>query len=103
MLTVAQIRELAATVADVVELDGEPASRVEMGEMADGSGRPFALVTTYDATNDLEQTYRVALEAPASASLWAHRYAETTVEIRRGDGWLDLDHAAHSDAYEARS
>lgn len=89
-MTASEIQQLAALAADVVELDGSPASRVELGELADGSRRAFALVTTCDATNDLEQTYRVALAAPWNAPEWASRFTDSTIEIRRGDSWLDL-------------
>lgn len=70
--------QLADRVADVMATDGGDLVHLEVGELADGSGRPYALVTTH--TGGLEQVYRVAAPAPASAPAWASR--EWTVELR---------------------
>lgn len=85
-----QIAELAR---DVVATDGGELLGVQIGEMADGSGRSFALLDTYQA--GLEQQYRISSPAPASGAPWTRIYDRWTVEVRVGEGeWLVLEDLA---------
>lgn len=77
---------LGARAADIVAADGGDLVRLEAGEMADGSGRPFVLLTTFSA--GLEQVYRIAAPAPPSAPSWAVR--DWTTELRHGDRFVAL-------------
>lgn len=81
---------LAERVADVVATAGGETLRVEMGEMADGSGRHYALVTVHACA--METEYRVTTPAPQDAPAWAARYDDWTVAGRFADGWLSLEH-----------
>jgi hypothetical protein len=78
---------LGARAADIVAAEGGDLVRLEAGEMADGSGRPFALVTTFSA--GLEQVYRIAAPAPPSSPPWALR--AWTTELRQGDRFVRLE------------
>ena len=90
MLTVETIQGFADSIADIAAIDPTPILRVEMGEMGDGSCRYFALVNTYDAVNEHEQDYRVCSPVPWNAPAWACDLTEWTVEVRVGDGWMDV-------------
>lgn len=83
------IQELTQNVSDLIEVleIGDAVTRVEMGTMADGSYRPFALVHTIDQ-NELEQEFRVSLAASEMAPAWAPR--EDRVEVRVGDSWTEI-------------
>lgn len=77
---------LAVKAAEIVDGDGGDLIRLDAGVMADGSERPFVLVTSFQA--GLEQVYRIAAPAPASAPGWAaHSW---TTEVRVGDSWKGL-------------
>lgn len=81
---------LSAQVADLIETVGDEVLAIESGEMADGSGRAYTLVTTLDRVNQLEQQFRVASPAPEGGPAWTRVYTEWTVEVRVGDGWTAL-------------
>lgn len=84
------ITELAGYIAEVATNDGGEIHRVEMGEMADGSRRWYALVDTYSA--GLEQQYRVTSPAPENAPAWAQVHTGFRLEVRTGPmTWLELD------------
>lgn len=83
------IIELAAHAADVAATDGDPVTRIQMGEMADGSRRHFALVET--DSHGLEQEYRIASPAPADAPPWARQFDRWTYEVRNGETWILLN------------
>lgn len=86
------ITDMAQWVADVVETDGSLCTGIVMGECADGSNRHYALVRMWDATNELEQEYRITSPAPFNSPAWAaHLRDEWLVEVRMGDEWLLLD------------
>lgn len=80
---------LAELATDVVAIDGGELVGIQLGEMADGSGRSFALVSTDSA--GLEQEYRIASPAPADAPAWARSFGEWSLEVRTGERWLDLE------------
>lgn len=86
---------LAAEVATLI--DGIEASdvvrHVEFGEMADGSGRYYALVSTHDQVNDLEQAFRIVGPASADAPAWAAHYTDCRVELRHGDAFFAMETA----------
>ena len=91
------IQTLATAAADIAAIDGDNVISVEMGEMADGSRRHYALVRT-DAAG-LEQLYRATTEAPADAPAWA-RKLEAAIEVNvgaegtisgTGGTWLRID------------
>lgn len=87
-----QLAELVEYVVDVVTaLDLDPIGRVEILEMADGSRRLGALVTTFDPVNELEQVHRITTPAPADAPAWAGALMHWRVEVRVGDKWLELE------------
>jgi hypothetical protein len=90
-MTPALFLELAAHAADVAAIDGDATSivSVAMGELADGSGRHFAIVQTTDA-NELDQTFRVTSPAPKYAPAWATVHRGWTIEVRQCDDWLML-------------
>lgn len=88
-MTTEQITQLAALAADIAEIDPSATiTKVEMAEMADGSRRHFALVHTYDKTNDLEQTFRVATAAPEGGPSWTWKFNDVSIEVMQGDSWL---------------
>lgn len=89
----ATLTALAARAADIAETIGDTVTRVEMSEMADGSHRHYALVYTYDRTNDLEQEFRVSTPAPDGAPAWASVFRGWEVSVRTGDSWLVLETA----------
>ena len=94
MLTAELTEGLAGRVADMLHALDDEAMHIEMGEMADGSTRHYALVTTYDKTNDLEQQFRVTSTIGLNAPAWAKAKAEYDrwgYEVRVGDKWLALD------------
>lgn len=88
--------ELAKRIADVAATDGDETRilNVTIGELADGSRRPYAIAETFDPVSQLEQTYRVCAPAPDVAPLWAIR--DWSIEVRIADtrgehGWLRLE------------
>jgi hypothetical protein len=94
VLTLKTYTGLAQHVAEVMATDETPVSHIEFGELADGSRRYYALITTYDNENDLEQTYRVTSPAPEDAPRWVHLHPSFftyRLEVRVGEDWLDLD------------
>ncbi len=91
-LTSDTILELATRAADVAAIDGGLVASITMGEMADGSGRAFALVETQD--NGLEQEYRISSPAPHGRPSWTWTFDRWLTEVRIGDGWMLLDEEA---------
>lgn len=88
-MNASDLSRLTAFAADVAAVDGGVLASVTMGEMADGSGRSFALVDTID--HGLEQQYRISSPAPAGAAPWARVYDAWLVEVRTGDSWMHLE------------
>lgn len=84
---------IAELATDVVAIDGGTLIDVAIAEFGDGSGRSFALITTLDAVNELEQRYRIVSPAPdfAGAPGWTLGLREWTLEVAVGDKWLELE------------
>lgn len=89
VLTQEAIAALAELIAEI-DFAGAQLCHVEMGELGDGSWRPFAIVTTIEAVG-LEQTYRVCGPAAAGAPVWAASYS--SVEVRVGERWRTIPFA----------
>lgn len=86
---------------DVAAIDGGTLTSVQMGEMADGSGRSLAIVNVIDG--DLEFQYRVTSPSPEGAPQWAWQYTAWLVEVNAGESWIELevfDRGLHRDRPE---
>lgn len=86
-----------ATIAEIVATqDGGVLAGVEIGEMADGSHRDYALVRTDQ--RGLEQEYRITTAPAPGAPPWT-RSMGPAVEVRIAeDGWMLLDGFSESAA-----
>jgi hypothetical protein len=82
---------MAELATDVVAIVGDDLLGVSIAEMGDGSGRSFALVSTLDRVNDLEQEFRIASPVAPDAPAWARSFDRWTIEVRTGDRWLELE------------
>jgi hypothetical protein len=98
MLDVTTYQALSDRIADVIDslsTDADtPVGHIEIGGMADGSGRYYALVTSIDPTNDLEQQFRISTPAPWNSPAWAADFREFTLEVRIGDSWQTMEFEA---------
>ena len=90
------LTEIAERVADIAATSDDPITHVEIVEMADGSTRTVALVTTYDRINELEQVFRVSSPPSDDAPAWVNDNLSWMTELRIGDGWMlfDIEDAA---------
>jgi hypothetical protein len=79
------IQSLALRVADLLVMKNEQPSRVEMREMADGSGCWFALVETTAG-----HEYRITAPAPTDAPAWTRGRDGYEVTKLHGDDWLPV-------------
>lgn len=95
-MNASHLTRLASIASDVVATDGGSLVGMVVSEYADGSGRAFALVNTYDVVNDLEQQYRILSPAPADAAPWARVHDSWQLELRVADRWMDLDLDEHA-------
>lgn len=87
--TASNLTALTARVADVAATAGGDLLSVTMGEMGDGSGRAFALVTVYAC--GAESEYRVTSPAPTGCPVWARGFDWQT-EFRVDDEtWMPVD------------
>jgi len=84
------LTKLAGIAVDVAAIDGGSLVGMQAGEMADGSRRSFALVSTIDV-NQLEQEYRITSPAPDDAPAWTSQYGEWRLEVRIGESWSELE------------
>jgi hypothetical protein len=90
-MTAAHITGLAEMIADLADTIDDTIGSVTMGEMADGSGRSYAIVNTYDEINELEQEFRVASPATDNSPKWAKdSYTDWTIEVLVGSVWQHL-------------
>lgn len=75
------IRDLAAHAAEIAA--SATVTSITMGEMADGSRRSYALVTTYDNECEREQEFRVTSPALWNSPVWASVHLDYRV-----DSWV---------------
>jgi len=82
--------KLAELATDVAAIDGGTLAGVRLGEMADGSGRSFALVELM-TEDGADAEYRLSSPAPTDGPAWTRTMTEWTLEARHGERWLDLE------------
>lgn len=87
-LTGSNLVELARRAADAAETAGGDLLTITMGQMGDGSGRAYALLTIYAC--GVENEYRVTTPAPTGCPQWASHFDWST-ELNAGDQWINLD------------